>query len=91
MDICGVHGRKVDTGRARAVNMLIGALQQVADGAEALAQRLRMYCMRRDAAVTGAAGLGVALVWGGSAAPEGERVVVHPGFIRADPPNAGRP
>ncbi len=36
-----------------------------ADGAEALAQRLRMYCMRRDAAVTGEAGLGVALVWGG--------------------------
>ena len=41
-----------------------------ADRAEALAQRLRMYCMRRDAAVTGAAGLAVALVWGG-AIPEG--------------------
>ena len=48
-----------------------------ADGAEALAQRLRMYCMRRDAAVTGEAGLGVALVWGGPA-PEGELVVPDP-------------
>lgn len=36
-----------------------------ADRAEALAQRLRMYCMRRDARITGVAGLGVALVWGG--------------------------
>ncbi len=52
-----------------------------ADGAEALAQRLRMYCMRRDAAVTGAAGLGVALVWGGpvpEGAPEGALVVPDP-------------
>ena len=36
-----------------------------ADRAEALAQRLRMYCLRRDAKITGEAGLGVALVWGG--------------------------
>jgi hypothetical protein len=52
-----------------------------ADRAEALAQRLRMYCMRRDATVTGEAGLGVALVWGGPApegAPEGELVVPDP-------------
>jgi len=48
-----------------------------ADGAEALAGRLRMYCMRRDAAVTGEAGLGVALAWGG-AAPAGELVVPDP-------------
>ena len=41
-----------------------------ADRAEALAGRLRMYSMRRDATVTGAAGLAVALVWGG-AIPEG--------------------
>ena len=49
--------------------------------AEALAQRLRIYCMRRDAAVTGAAGLGVALAWGGpetEGAPEGELVVPDP-------------
>lgn len=32
--------------------------------AEALAQRLRMYCLRRDARVSGEAGLGVALAWG---------------------------
>ena len=44
-----------------------GALLIDADAsrAEALAQRLKMYCMRRDARMTGAAGLGVALVWGG--------------------------
>ena len=35
-----------------------------ASRAEALAQRLKMYCMRRDARVTGAANFGVALVWG---------------------------
>ncbi len=48
-----------------------------ADRAEALAQRLRMYCLRRDAAVTGETGLVVALVWGGSA-PEGGLVVPDP-------------
>ncbi|MHA1529617.1 MAG: CAF17-like 4Fe-4S cluster assembly/insertion protein YgfZ [Alphaproteobacteria bacterium] len=53
-------------------------IDAAADRAEALAQRLRMYCMRRDAAVTGAAGLGVALVWGGAAVPEGELVVADP-------------
>ncbi|HUS53415.1 MAG TPA: folate-binding protein [Thermohalobaculum sp.] len=36
------------------------------DGAEALVQRLKMYCLRRDARITGTAGLGVALVWGGT-------------------------
>lgn len=47
--------------------------------AAALAQRLGMYCLRRDARVTGAAGLQVALVWG--AAPEataGARVFADP-------------
>ena len=48
-----------------------------ADRAEALAGRLRMYCMRRDARVTGEAGLGVALIWSG-AAPEGPLVVADP-------------
>ena len=33
--------------------------------ADALVQRLKMYCMRRDARITGATGLGVALIWGG--------------------------
>jgi len=53
----------------------------VADRAEALAQRLRMYCMRRDAKVTGEAGLGVALVWGDpvpEGAPQGALVVPDP-------------
>ena len=36
-------------------------IDTAADRAEALAQRLRMYCMRRDARLTGEAGLGVAL------------------------------
>ena len=49
-----------------------------ADRAEALAQRLRIYCMRRDARLTGEAGLGVALAWGDTAAPEGELVVPDP-------------
>ena len=52
-----------------------------ADRAGALAQRLRMYCLRRDATVTGGAGLGVALVWGGAVpegAPKGELVVPDP-------------
>ena len=48
-----------------------------ADRAEALAQRLRMYCLRRDAKITGEAGLGVALVWGGEM-PEGGFVVPDP-------------
>ncbi|MFQ5567405.1 MAG: YgfZ/GcvT domain-containing protein [Paracoccaceae bacterium] len=48
-----------------------------ADRAEALAQRLRMYCLRRDAAVTGEAGRGVALVWG-EPSPEGDLVVPDP-------------
>ena len=56
-------------------------IDTAAGRAEALAQRLRMYCMRRDAAVTGEAGLGVALVWGGAApegGPEGGLVVPDP-------------
>jgi folate-binding protein YgfZ len=42
-----------------------------ASRAEALAQRLKMYCMRRDARITGAQGLGVALVWDGQPAGGG--------------------
>ncbi len=38
-----------------------------ADRAAALAQRLRMYCLRRDARVAGDSGLGVALAWGNPA------------------------
>jgi folate-binding protein YgfZ len=56
-------------------------IDTAADRAEALAQRLRMYCMRRDATVTGEAGLGVALVWGGpvpEGAPDGDLVVPDP-------------
>ena len=52
-------------------------IDTAADRAEALAQRLRMYCMRRDARVTGEAGLGVALVWG-DGMPEGALVVPDP-------------
>jgi len=48
-----------------------------ADRAGALAGRLAMYCMRRDARLTGEAGLGVALVWGGTA-PDGPLVVADP-------------
>ena len=44
--------------------------------AEALAQRLRMYCLRRDARVAGEAGLGVALAWGGAEAPRAEDALV---------------
>jgi folate-binding protein YgfZ len=47
------------------------------DRAEALAQRLRMYCMRRDARLTGNTGLGVALVWG-EGAPDGPLVIPDP-------------
>ena len=52
-----------------------------ADRAEALAGRLAMYCMRRDARLTGEAGLGVALVWGGATpggAPDGPLVIADP-------------
>lgn len=38
--------------------------------AEGLAQRLKMYCLRRDARIVGEAGLGVVLVWGGDHAPD---------------------
>jgi len=48
--------------------------------AAALAQRLKMYCLRRDARVSGEVGLGVALIWGGTHEPAaGEaRVVPDP-------------
>ena len=52
-------------------------IDTAANRAEALAQRLKMYCMRRDARVTGAAGLGVALVWGGEP-PDCGQVVPDP-------------
>lgn len=43
-----------------------------------LAQRLKMYCLRRDARVSGEAGLGVALAWGGDSAPEAAGAIVVP-------------
>jgi len=59
-----------------------GALLIDADAAQAdaLAMRLKMYCLRRDARVTGEAGMGVALLWGGAkpAAPEGALMVPDP-------------
>jgi folate-binding protein YgfZ len=46
-----------------------------ADRADALSQRLKMYCLRRDARIEGDAGLSVALIWddgeGGGEAPAG--------------------
>lgn len=57
------------------------------DRAEALAQRLKMYCLRRDARIEGPTALGVALVWsvefdakGGARpeAPEGAMMVPDP-------------
>ena len=51
-----------------------GVLIDVArDRADALAQRLKMYCLRRDARVDGESALGVALLW-----PEGETPGGHP-------------
>jgi folate-binding protein YgfZ len=44
------------------------------DRVEALAQRLKMYCLRRDARVEGDTGLGVALLW-----PAGDSAGRHPG------------
>lgn len=41
------------------------------DRAGALAQRLKMYCLRRDAQVEGESGLGVALLWPEGLEPEG--------------------
>jgi folate-binding protein YgfZ len=40
-----------------------------ANRAEALAQRLKMYCLRRDAKMEGATDLAVGLIWGGDADP----------------------
>ena len=49
------------------------------DRAPALAQRISMYCLRRDARLMGAAGLEVALVWGAEPeASEGVRVMPDP-------------
>jgi folate-binding protein YgfZ len=73
-----------------------GALLIDADAgqASALAGRLKMYCLRRDARVTGEPGLGVALAWGGTApeAPAGAIMVPDPRnaalgwrFYAADP------
>ena len=41
------------------------------DRAEALAQRLKMYCLRRDAKVQGETGLGAALLWPDAGTPGG--------------------
>lgn len=46
--------------------------------AEALTRRVRMYCLRRDADITGEAGLGVALAWGDEAAPKASDAIVVP-------------
>ena len=59
-----------------------GAILIDADAGQApgLAQRLKMYCLRRDARLTGEAGLGVALLWGAArpAAPEGALLLPDP-------------
>ena len=44
------------------------------DRAGALAQRLKMYCLRRDARIEGESEMGVALLW-----PEGDTPGGHPG------------
>ncbi|MBK0400572.1 folate-binding protein YgfZ [Limibaculum sp. M0105] len=54
----------VDDGEAVLIDV-------AADRADALAQRLKMYCLRRDARVEGDAGLAVALVWGDGTPPAG--------------------
>lgn len=54
-----------------------------ADRAAAFAQRLSMYCLRRDARITGATELQVALVWG--AAPPADL----PARVLADPRDPG--
>ena len=46
--------------------------------AEQLAQRLKMYCLRRDAKMEGATDLVVALIWGGDAAPAVPGALVLP-------------
>lgn len=62
-----------------------GVLIDVArDRAEALGQRLKMYCLRRDAKVDGESGLGVALAWPAGdaadppAAPGAAEIVADP-------------
>ena len=47
--------------------------------APALAGRLKMYCLRRDARITGEAGLGVALIWG-EGAPHCEGLAADPRY-----------
>ena len=49
-----------------------------ADRAEALAQRLKMYCLRRDAKMEDATDLAVGLIWGGDAEPIVPGAVVVP-------------
>ncbi|MEM6487996.1 MAG: folate-binding protein [Pseudomonadota bacterium] len=63
----------------------VGALIDVAaDRAEALSKRLSMYCIRRDAKVTGDAGLGVALALASAPPPAVEGLLAV-----ADPRHAG--
>lgn len=52
-------------------------IDTASDRAADLAQRLKMYCLRRDARVEGAEGLGVALVWG-DGPPCGDLAVADP-------------
>ena len=46
--------------------------------AAALAQRLKMYCLRRDARIAAEEGLGVALAWGAEEAPHAAGAIVVP-------------
>lgn len=52
--------------------------------AQGLAQRLKMYCLRRDARLTAENGLGVALAWGGDRAPALDDVL-DDALVVADP------
>ena len=53
------------------------------DRSDALAQRLKMYCLRRDARIEGEAGLGVALLW--PQAASGTHAHAHPGAATMAP------
>ena len=46
-------------------------IDTAADRAEALAKRLKMYCLRRDASLAPEPGLSVVLLWGEGTAPAG--------------------
>ena len=63
------------------------------DRAEALAQRLKMYCLRRDAKVEGETGLGAALLWPDAGTPGGhpEAPAMAPnrGIVVPDPRHGG--